>query len=356
MSKSVEQIHDEILEHISDEYQKTIGYPTYDITRAMAYAVADLLEITDNAVAEIDVENMTGEVLRKFVKQRRNIVWNDAVKAVCVLTATTSGSATVPEGTLFESQGGVQFRSTEEATINGVTGNIPVEAVIGGAQGNVVAGSITLIPTTITGLVSVTNETAAIGGYRAETDDELRARYLNDLKNPVASGNKAQYREWALEVSGVGAVKVFPLAYGDNTVEVCIIGNDGLPAAPTLIASVQNHIDPASSGTGEGTAPIGAYCTVTTAESVDVNITADVTLLSGYDAETVNNSIRTRLSTYLASIAFNTTYVSYAHLADTIHDTEGVADYANLTINGGTASINIGDKQVAVLGTVIIND
>ena len=39
---SVDSIHNTMLENIDDAYQKTEGFPTYDITRGEAFALLEL--------------------------------------------------------------------------------------------------------------------------------------------------------------------------------------------------------------------------------------------------------------------------------------------------------------------------
>ena len=43
---------------------------------------------------------------------------------------------------------------------------------------------------------------------------------------PATSGNVYHYQQWALEVSGTGAAKVFPLADGPGTVTVLVVDSD----------------------------------------------------------------------------------------------------------------------------------
>ena len=153
-------------------------------------------------------------------------------------------------------------------------------------------------------------------------------------------------------MAGVGRAKAFGLAFGDNTVEVCIIGNDGLPASPELVAAVQQYIDPGSTGKGEGQAPAGAYCTITAATEKQLNIDGTLVLLEGYELASVVEAIKTNIKAILQEKAFNVDYISYALIANTIFDTPGVIDYSNLTINGDVANIPVGSREVATLGTV----
>ena len=43
MSLELEQIHEDMLNAIHDRYQKTLGFPAYDFTRAFALAVLSLV-------------------------------------------------------------------------------------------------------------------------------------------------------------------------------------------------------------------------------------------------------------------------------------------------------------------------
>ena len=341
-----------MLEAISDEYQKSVGFPAWDITRAFALAVCSLGDDVDTAVGKTDVDALSGDELSRWCAQRRGITRRAAVAASGTVTIVT-GQGEINTGNLFESEGGIQFRAAESKTVTeGDT--VAVEAVIPGISGNVAANTVTKMPVTLSGIAVVTNEKAMTGGYDEETDEALRERYYNDLTIVQNGANANSYAKWALDVSGVGRVKVFPLANGANTVEVCVIGSDMRPAAASLVKAVQDYIDPGITGSGAGVAPMGAYCTVTTATAKSINITCVATLMPGYSQATVLANIKAKITAYLQSVAFTGTYVSYAKVADAVMDAEGVSDYAAMKVSGGTDNIPIADREVAVLGTISI--
>lgn len=352
MSYDVETVHGQMLEAISDEYQKSVGFPAWDITRAFALAVCSLGDDVDTAVGKTDVDALSGDELSRWCAQRRGITRRAAVAASGTVTIVT-GQGEINTGNLFESEGGIQFRAAESKTVTeGDT--VAVEAVIPGISGNVAANTVTKMPVTLSGIAVVTNEKAMTGGYDEETDEALRERYYNDLTIVQNGANANSYAKWALDVSGVGRVKVFPLANGANTVEVCVIGSDMRPAAASLVKAVQDYIDPGITGSGAGVAPMGAYCTVTTATAKSINITCVATLMPGYSQATVLANIKAKITAYLQSVAFTGTYVSYAKVADAVMDAEGVSDYAAMKVSGGTDNIPIADREVAVLGTISI--
>lgn len=352
MSYDVDTVHGEILGNISDTYQKTVGFPTYDLTRAFALAIKSLGDDLLTAEGAADVDNMTGDALTKWCYQRKGVTRKAATYAAGTVEIVT-GTGTIAEGALFESAGGIQFAATETKSVTDGT-VVSVQAVVAGASGNVAAGAVAKMPVTLTGISVVTNATAMTGGYDAEMDDSLRARYYVAVLTPATSANKNQYVAWAESVSGVGGAKCYPLANGANTVEVCIINSDHQPASAELVAAVQEYIDPGSAGIGEGAAPIGAYCTVTSAAGIAINVACTVTLANGYDSTAVLANVTAGIKAYLSSIAFSATYVSYAKIANAINDAEGVLDYTGLTVNGGAGNIAVPDKSVAIVGTVSI--
>jgi len=110
-----------------------------------------------------------------------------------------------------------------------------------------------------------------------------------------------------------------------------------------------------SQDTGTGKAPIGARVTVEPATSVLINVSAALTIIPGYNADSVRSAVVVNLRAYLQSLALQADNdVRYVRVGETILDTPGVLDYANLTLNGGTANITIGQTEVAVLGSVTL--
>lgn len=341
-----------MLAAMPDGYQKTVGFPTYDLLAAASIPMEELAEELARTREMLDPSTLTGTDLDNYIKSRSGLVRNPATCASGVLQVT--GTGTITAGDLFESGGGIQYAATEAVEIQG-SGHVAVRCTQAGAAGNLPAGSVTLMPVQIAGIVNVSNSGTMTGGYDAETDAAYFERYLLRLQTPPTSGNQYHYRSWALEVSGVGGVQIYPLGHGDNTVDVVIIDADGEPADTELVDRVQAHIDPGSQGLGEGEAPIGAYCYVSGAEGVSVDLALTVTALPGAVQSEVTAAIQAAVAAYLKSVAFRQDYVSYAQIAAAILGAKGVEDFADLKVNNGTANVAIAARQVAVLGTVTVS-
>ena len=295
MQKTSEQILDDMLTAMPNTYAKTIGFPVYDLLNSVAIESEELYTRAEEIEAKLDIDNLQGEELTKRVYDLTGITRRSAVKAIGEVMV--AGTATIQPGTLFSTVNNILFEVTKMTIIKG-SGKVPIEAVEAGAEGNVGAGAIIKIPVSIPGVLSVKNDEPTRNGYREENDTELKQRFYDELQKPVISGNEAHYERWALEVAGVGRAKAFGLAFGDNTVEVCIIGNDGLPASPELVSSVQRYIDPQGAGKGEGQAPAGAYCTVTAAKEKRLNVDGKLTLLQGYTLQNVSEAIKTNIKNH----------------------------------------------------------
>ena len=347
-----DELNTNLLSNISDDYEKSTGNLTGDLVKSHAIELAKIYMSLQGLINMVDVNQLTGDDLTKYVLQRKGIIRKTATYSQVALTI--NGTASISIGDLFATSDNTQFASLEANNITG-TGTINAQAVVAGTSGNVGANTIISMPITIAGVTSVNNTSASYDGFAEETDDSVRSRYYAALQTPPTSGNIYHYLEWAESVSGVGNAKVLPLWNGANTVKVVIIDANMQPASVPLVTSVQNYIDPSVSGTGAGQAPIGAYCTVESATALSINISVDATLASGYTLATVTTNITNNVIAYLQSIAFVQDYVSYAKIGSIILETDGVSDYINLTVNSGTTSIAIGNEQVAVIGSVVVS-
>jgi uncharacterized phage protein gp47/JayE len=187
-----------------------------------------------------------------------------------------------------------------------------------------------------------------IEGENETSDEDIRAAYYEYLNSNVQDGNVAQYKRWCDEYDGIGNSKIFPLWNGDNTVKVSILSASNRKASAELIAEFQKYIDPGITGMGDGVAPIGAFVTVTTAAEKTINVSANVTLASGYSDTTPINEALTK---YFSTIAYSKNQVAYMNVGAIILGVDGVESISNLKLNGGTTDITLSDEQIPVLGT-----
>lgn len=351
-----EQVLKRILSNIPDRYDKSKGLFPYDFSKATAIEFENKGREIQEVANKLDVENLFGDELERFINQRTGQERKPATKSTTIVTITGQEGAKITFGDLVSADT-VNFISTEDKIIDN-TGQMTVlvECEEYGTIGNVPAGAIKYFPVSIAGLTSVTNLEAVTNGYDAESDESLLERYYERIRTPATSGNKYHYLNWAKEVTGVGNARVVPLWQGDNTVKVIIIDSNKQPANEDLVAQVQEYIDPNVTGLGEGQAPIGAFCTVVSATGKAIDITFTVTRDTNYTVEQIKANVENNIKEYLKEIAFKDDTVSYAKIGAIVLDSEGVLDYEGLTINLGTSNIAIGNEEVAILGQVVINE
>lgn len=350
--KTVDTVHQELLNNTSDKYQKTEGFPVWDLLKAAALGLYNLWEKVFDIEAKQNVDNLTGGELERFVYQRKGLSRKEATPSVGTLIVR--GNGTVYTGDLFSTEGGVIFAADQDVTVDG-SATVEVTCTTPGVTGNVPADTIVQFPVTLAGVFEVTNPTPMVDGYDAEIDDSLRERYYEALQKPATSGNVYHYERWAREVAGVGEVKVFPLWAGDNTVQVVIIDDEKLVPAQELVDRVQEYIDPNKAGTGLGQAPIGAYCTVSPAEKLDITVNAVLVLTATGNIDLIKVEIENLVTNYLKEIAFESNYVSLAKIGDLILQVNGVEDYDSLTVNGNINRVQIPAKSVAILSEVVVS-
>lgn len=190
-----------------------------------------------------------------------------------------------------------------------------------------------------------------IYGEDEEQTEAFRERYFATLPTMTQDGNVRQYDKWCREYAGIGNFKIFPLWNGLNTVKVSILSSENTIASQALIDEFQEYLDPNKEGLGMGKAPIGAVVTVTTAQEVPININAQVVLRVGYDTPV---NIEQDLIEYLKSLNYVRSTVAYASIVSKISNNDSVEVAIEITINGKKENIELGNEQIAKLGTLDI--
>ena len=153
----------ELLSYVPDKYQKNVGYFLWDLMLALGKVFVklwDRLRYLSCFVA--DITTLDYEDLVKFIYQRSGIIAKSETNAKGQIKVV-SGSGLISAGSIFETPDGLQFQALEDVTISeGESFN--AECLLTGEVGNVPAGTITKIPPTIHGIMSITNDTPFSGG------------------------------------------------------------------------------------------------------------------------------------------------------------------------------------------------
>lgn len=334
-----------ILANLADTWQTREGSFAANLAAPAAVELWKFYQALSGMVGMFYIDESSGGYI-DLAASTFGLTRKEGVCAEAVMTFAGTAGTVIPAQTAFLTEGGVEFDLVTAVTLDAVgAGSGTVRAAEAGESGNVSAGSLTRMIVTLSGLDSWTNAQAS-GGVDAESDAALCGRYYDRLQMPATSGNAYHYRKWALEVSGVGDAKVFPLWDGAGTVKVLLVGPDKAPVESSVVSAAEDNI--------ESQRPIGAAVTVASAQGVTVAVSAAVTLDGAVSAGTVQAAFAAALKSYLQSVAFSGGAVLYNRIAFLLLSVSGVTDYTALTVNGGTANVTLTDDQVPVLGAVTV--
>lgn len=336
-------ILERMLADVDPELDRREGSVIYDSLAPTATWIAEGYAQLDIALLNGFVETAGGDYIDLRMAEK-GMTRRDAVKAQRRVTSNVN----IPVGTRLMINN-VFFVAVASAALVSV-----VEAEEAGTVGNVPGGSMTALDV-VPGLTSaVMSDVLVVPGVERESDDSAKARYLEVVRQPSTSGNKADYRKWSLEVPGVGGVQVVPLANGRNTVRVYLIDADKRAVTPAVAQQVKDYIDPGD-GDGEGKAPIGAELEALPGIEVPINVTADLSLATGYTLQQVYDAFTPAFNAYIKELAYVDPFVRLTRVAAILLGIPPIIDYANLKINGTTGNLQMGTGQVAVPGSVTFN-
>jgi uncharacterized phage protein gp47/JayE len=203
----------------------------------------------------------------------------------------TTSAVTVPAGSLFQTSENIIFATLLEITIpigpiDTTTGTVNAEAIVAGIEGNVPANTIKFLTNVISGVASSDNALAAEGGIDIESDTALRKRLREFTR---ATWTAAAIRSAALNVEGVAGVKVIELA---TSYDLLVVPQTIFTAE--LKAEIEAAIEPVT--------PVTVEFTVIEAESVLIDVTADVELSGGLDETTAESQATTEIQEYLSTL------------------------------------------------------
>ena len=344
---TAESIRQNILDAMKTDIDKREGSYTGDMAAPVATELWKVYTAMNALLPIAFVDATSGQYIDRRAAEV-GITRKAGTKARAGLTLTGAEGTVIPAGTMFLTADGLEYATDSAAALDGSgTAAVTATAAEVGEVFNVPAGSIVSQYNSIAGLSAVTNNAAAAGGTDPETDESLVGRYYAYLQKPATSGNVHHYEQWALEVDGVGAVRVTPLAEGPGTVGVLIAGPEKRPVSPEVVAACAAHI--------EENRPIGAAVAVESAEGLTVDVSASIATESGTTAEAVRAALSKAVAEYLSGLAFSGYPVPYNHIAYLLTGSRGGTDYTALTVNGGTDNISIAEDQVPVLGTVTVS-
>ncbi|ASS76808.1 phage tail protein [Tumebacillus algifaecis] len=354
--QTYEAILSRMLDRVPGDVDKREGSIIYD---ALAPAAAEMAQM----YVEMDIDKnlsfadtSSGEYLERRTAEF-GVTRHAATKARRLGMFSGQGGAPVdvPIGSRF-AIGELTYVATSKIT----TGSFVLECERAGMVGNQQFGALLPIDY-LDGLVTAELADVLVPGEDAESDEDLRKRYLATITQQSFGGNAADYKEKIESVPGVGGVKVYPVWQGGGTVKCTIIASDYSVPSATLIDEVQTLIDPeVNQGEGLGLAPIGHVVTITGASAVTINVATTLTLATGTTPGMVQADVEAEVAAYLLSLRTSwkdqqSLVVRISQIEARILNVSGVVDVTGTTLNGTAANITLNSDEIPTLGTVTIN-
>lgn len=293
------------------------------------------------------------------------LVRQPAVAATGSVTfASLSGNpvVTIAAGTLVKTGDGSQSFTvtinTANAAWNVASGayigtlplTLPVLAQNAGIQGNVLAGTISLISAALPGVDTVINNTDFSNGIDAESDAALRARFVNYIN----TRSRATVQAVAYAVQSVQQGLTYTIAENQNVNGSTNMGHfivtvDDGSGAPSsgLLAMVSTAVD--------AMRPVCSTFMVQGPSVVSAAISFTITAAAGYSHNSLVGPATLAVTAYVNGLPLGAP-LAYSRLAQVIYDSApGISNVTGLLVNGSISDVGGGSAQVVRASSVVVS-
>ena len=289
---------------------------------------------------------------------------NRATGHVTFSRFTATNQATIPAGVLIQSSDGSQQYAViaDASNINfypssglyillaGVQSiTIPVQAVTAGFSANAAIGGINTIAQSISGVDSVANSVAIENGSDAESDADLRARFIAYIASlSKATKQSVGYAASSLQIGlnyvlvenqqldGTPKLGYFYLVVDDGT---------GYPSS-SLLSSVYNAVD----AVRPITSTFGIFAPTVLMADVSLVVTVDPSYNNSSTLDLVSSAIKDYVNSLGLGVSLaNTRLVQVAYGASS-----GVINVSQITINGSSSDFSAGYNNSIKSGAVAV--
>lgn len=343
-----EEILNRMLDRIPANVDKREGSIIYDALAPAAAELNLLYEQLDWALDQVFADTAEREYL--VLRARERGLHPIPAKAAIVKGEFTPEDLEIPLGSRFN-LGAINYY-VESKISSGVYKLICESIGAISATGDLVP--IDYIP----GLETAKITEIIVPGEDEEDTEVFRTRYLKSFAPFAFGGNVSDYKEKVNKVQGVGGVKVTPHWDGGGTVKLTIINSDYDAPSAELVEFVQTAVDPTvNAGEGYGIAPIGHVVTVEGATVEIVNISAELTIETGYTVSDVLLTIQSAIDEHFTDLAkgwenLPNVIVRRTTLQAILIAIEKIIDVENLKLNGFANNLIIASNSIPKRGDI----
>ena len=353
-----DDIQDRMMDNLPDDISQMEGDFPYDFTMPTAIELSQLYqEGLVQALMAAFPEYAADEFL-DLHGEDVGLTRKPAMQATGTVQVTAETGTVIEIGTVFlvpatDDEDAIEFEATQDVEWEeDGTLDVPVIAVEGGADGNVAAGTISVMEDPIDEVSAVTNSSPTSGGMDEEDDDDFYERiHAEIVSGNTYIGNDSDLKKWAMQVDGIGDCIVDPAWNGAGTVRLILVDSNGQPASAALVSAVYDLIV-SPNDRSKRLLPTGcASLTCVAATTATINFTATGLVLDDTSIATVKSAFEDAVKEVYAAAKDDNT-LRYAKLYAALANIDGVVDFATFLVNNGTANITLSGAEYAVTGTV----
>lgn len=266
--------------------------------RVLASQLAFYCQAAEEAVRDAFPATAAGEALDRHAALR-GLTRKEGVRSTGVVsfgrTSPAGYDILIPAGTVVQSGGDepLQFVTIRDVTLPGTYTSIiaTVEAVEPGAKYNLKTNTITVMVTPPPGITVLKHVTACKNGTDSESDDALRRRLFDTVRNPAVGGNPGYYKKLLLEQAIVTKAKVLPVYRGSGTVDL-VAYKDQEGFSETELEQLRQLF--------RSQRELGVDVLVREAQTTPVNLTLSLGVKEGWDQTAVSEACEEALSGEMA--------------------------------------------------------
>lgn len=229
--------------------------------------------------------------------------------------------------------------------------SVSVQCTAAGTVGNVSAGAVNTLGTSIPGIDYVSNGVAFDNGIAAETDTAARARFVLWIASLEAATLLAVMNAIASvqqNMTGIIAENQQYNGQAQNGYFTAIINDGSGSATSTEIANASNAI--------EAVRPLTVTYGVHAPTTVTVSVSLAITTASGYTHSAVAALVQAAIAAYITSIRTTSSGATlpWSNIATQAYGVAGVTNVTAVLVNGGTADLSIGYQQAFAPGAITV--
>lgn len=336
---------EEIYQALCEDFQQRSGQPliaesdTAIRLWATAAALESLYYYTDWSRQQCFPQTASGKYL-DYHGTMRDLTRKSAACAVGKVTfslnAAKDTDVMIPAGTVVATQTQLLFQTVCDGKIAAGSKSVQLDAVCctAGEQGNVVAGTVTVLTDAPVGVSSCSNPQPFHGGADTEEDECFRERILQTYRHLSTGANEAFYYRQAIQTQGVAKCKVVARSAGVGTVKVLLVGDS---EDETVRSAVEQRLN--------AEREISTDITVEFAEAVPYSLQVTIWPKSEYSFTQAEQAVKAAAAQYLRDIPIGKS-VYLTQLGAQLMNCGAIENYA---LAAGSTDLTVGEEQYPVL-------